>query len=878
MTPLYKGLKESGTTFYAFPGASEDISAAYQNDNLTMNFSKFALLNIPKQVLSSGANNDPIKLDFSTFDKSSLTTPPTFSEQLVESLRNYVANQEATIRETKVGDNEFFYDNNELATTSERIFWKWCKKLNILDMENAIAQDEYFDDLDIFESNDLTDDTYFPEQLWKEREILKHRVVEVYQTGSTTNSGNIEMEFTGTTNLRVGDIVLFTEFSNSNLTFLNDTQLTILEIIPPTGSDGQKIIFEYAYTAGLETETTGVAEIVYEQLVTYIGEITALNNVQEANRSYTEVYAHIGAHLGKTPDILFRTISDDNYSPNLQYPILPSQYQPEIIGAENFNSPIVNNPTAYPGDQFGQFDNPNFYYKNANGDTLRRSGDYYGLFGDTNNTIIDPSNLDGLSIDFDPNHYVKMNIINREVSTFDEFNALAINNEPPKDFEFNAVLWYYTVEDNNGNQATNLYGITVLDNPNNNPNPNLAGLKIPTYKKLVNDGTKDGLSYSLSLNLNFNIINDSIQPSFNPDNVNSLFSFNLFNEAMTRLASTNDSFNNVIAKNNDLALEIQNIKQLIYTQTDLSVINKKIRNLETLLNMYQTMQLVSTDTVQVLTNNTQSPPTIELNAIDSQYVQIDNIDTTDLYTANGIIPNNISVPSNKDFLITVTNNDEIDVQLNDNLTIVLDSDLSFKQSANINIDATDNSKQNKKLDIYIMYDSGVDEEVPEETLILSDIDLPIFYNENEQRVNSAKTWTQSELKVDLSKDIQFDTGDILRLPMDSNIGMFKGDTYVLNNFIIGATVSNDFSGQYLVDTVDVSSNYIDLDISNNIELLNYVDTLTTLPYTVHGLTASELNSQPFLSLNKGYNFTITRISDDDTTALLDRYQIKGGSI
>ena len=40
VTPLYKALKENGTTFYAFPGAAEDISAAYQNSNYKMYFSK----------------------------------------------------------------------------------------------------------------------------------------------------------------------------------------------------------------------------------------------------------------------------------------------------------------------------------------------------------------------------------------------------------------------------------------------------------------------------------------------------------------------------------------------------------------------------------------------------------------------------------------------------------------------------------------------------------------------------------------------------------------------------------------------------------------------------------------------------------------------
>ena len=47
-TPPYKKLKANGTSFYAFPGAAEDISVAYQNANYKMYFSKYALLNLPK--------------------------------------------------------------------------------------------------------------------------------------------------------------------------------------------------------------------------------------------------------------------------------------------------------------------------------------------------------------------------------------------------------------------------------------------------------------------------------------------------------------------------------------------------------------------------------------------------------------------------------------------------------------------------------------------------------------------------------------------------------------------------------------------------------------------------------------------------------------
>ena len=48
-TPLYKGMKTKGTSFYAFPSAAEDMNLAFSNDHYKISFTKFALLNIPEQ-------------------------------------------------------------------------------------------------------------------------------------------------------------------------------------------------------------------------------------------------------------------------------------------------------------------------------------------------------------------------------------------------------------------------------------------------------------------------------------------------------------------------------------------------------------------------------------------------------------------------------------------------------------------------------------------------------------------------------------------------------------------------------------------------------------------------------------------------------------
>ena len=137
-TPLYKFLKGSGTSFYCFPSAAEKISAAYQNQNNKMYFSNYVLLNFPAQQLNIGTNSNPIYWDFQNsagqgwgFQESMDGTPPTsFGDQVVESLRNYVANEEETMRTSRLNNTEFYYDNNSLTTPAEPIFFKWCKKFN----------------------------------------------------------------------------------------------------------------------------------------------------------------------------------------------------------------------------------------------------------------------------------------------------------------------------------------------------------------------------------------------------------------------------------------------------------------------------------------------------------------------------------------------------------------------------------------------------------------------------------------------------------------------------------------------------------------------------------------------------------------------------
>jgi hypothetical protein len=887
MTPLYKSLKTNGTTFYAFPSASEDISAAYQNSNYKMYFSKYALLNLPKRNLESvsGTASKPIYFDFAKFKKSFAATPAAnFSEEIIESLRNYVANQEVTIKESKLNNTEYYYDNNALETTTEKIFFKWCKKLNIIDFEPAIPDDEYFSNLAEFQSGNVNDDQYFPEYLWKEREVVEWDTP--YFDGST---GYLVITFNGTTNFVIGDVV----------NIHNVTYADVISDLPGIETDSginvkvrsvsvNSITFDAETGSNFSLNTsavTGKAKLVYNRLVRYIGEVQGVSNVQQANRSYTEVHAHIPDHTGQTPDILFRTMTDVNYMPNKTFPIVPSQYQPEIIGAESFNSPIVNTPQNYPGSYFGQFDTVDFTYETAPGDSFRRSGKYYGIDGNINSPIVNGKNIDGITMDFNTGHYVKMNILGRNLTNFDQFNALEINNLPPVAFEFNAILWYYTVEDNTGKSTTNLYGVSFLDHPDNNVIPEETSLRFPTYKKFVTNGIQDGTSFAFSLNLNFNIINENPQDSYNPEAINSMFSMNLFNKSMSKLAATNDSFINLLAEQGNVRDEVTFLKSLIYTQTDLATLNTKIQNLESLLRLYATNQIVASDTIDV-TTVPGTPPYIQLDTINTAYERIYVYNATDMYSSQGIIPANLAVPNNRDFLVHFINNDEVELDLlnNDKLTFIFDRDLYYRQSVDINIVGGNFSTQNKMLDIYMNTNIVNTTQATTQVLLAGGINLPVYYNSFTQQPNSSYLWNEFKFEINLNKLILLDVGSILRVPLNApqelvTNSIKTGDILYLNNLFVGTSSIYDFSGQYTVQSVDSVDSYIILDISSNASLVNF-GSAASLPLSFNSTATNNINgvnngyllsNMPYFSFNKGKKIRITRISNSDV--LKERYTI-----
>ena len=108
-----------------------------------------------------------------------------------------------------------------------------------------------------------------------------------------------------------------------------------------------------------------------------------------------------------------------------------------------------------------------------------------------------------------------------------------------------------------------------------------------------------------------------------------------------------------------------------------------------------------------------------------------------------------------------------------------------------------------------------------------------------------------------------------------------GDTILLQDFNIGTTSEINFSGQYTVDSIGASSSYIYLNVNNNTTLINYGASSSNivsggfpLPFNATSSYSYLLSNRPYLDLNKGVKYRITRISDLDSSSVEERYLVE----
>lgn len=879
-TPLYKPMKVKGTSFFAFPSAGQDLNLANYSDDYKINFTKFALLNIPQQTFR--ASDKPV-LDF--LEKSNTGSAPfystdpntnlplEFSDQLVESLRNYVANYDTTLHESRINTNTDFYNIGERFTPTEHIFFKWCRKLNIIDFETGIHKvdwDKNLSDFDNPNASTSTNADFFRKYLWKEREVINYLVTSVLEDSTykhqTNNTPKLIVD--NKCKFKIGDKIKLSGTDVASTGLVSGTTYNVGNV-QITGSSTW-IWLDLNFTGG--GNFTNLSDFLiyldYDRLVQYVGEINQISNIQTASRIGQEITAYIPHQVGASPTVLFGTRATTNYYPNLELPLLSDEIQDEIIGAESLNSPIRTDPSDYPGFYFGQFDTNDQTYLCTDGDKLRFQGDYYGVkltnnvginneyyFEDLND--FDSDEIDGVYMDFDRDHYYKMNIPDLEVDNFDEFNSISIENSPPSDFDFNAILWYYELieEDNQGNthSYTNLYGIEFLNNPENDDDSDNS--LITPYHKLVTNGDQDGLSYMFNLNVHYNIDNDILPLTYDPSTIYNMFGFDLYNEMMKKYYRVNENFINIIQEFVRINLDIQNLKSLVYSQTDMDELRSKMNNMEELLKLYQTNQFADSDTAKITVDSSGTYPRLKFNVVGVEYDEISTVYITDAYnynfSNNGASYSIATTFTNKMLLKIINDNISTD---SGNVVILLDRDLRYKQKMDIII-KPNYARYTQRLYLNINFNNT--NSITETNIF--NVDLPTDVVLYDIAIPANSTFTNSYY---LNENIFTNTTDIVTGVSFCSTGFtnvvltedlfLSGDTvYIQNLYLCDASgVTSDYSGAYTI----LEKNGIDIIV----DLQAY---------------GFECVGQPVVSYYRGIQISILRVDESDSSTFEDRYDI-----
>lgn len=358
---------------------------------------------------------------------------------------------------------------------------------------------------------------------------------------------------------------------------------------------------ESRYVEKTETQST------YKRIVKYIGDIDVVNSLKSKDNSYTEVYIHVPTNVGTTPHVLFKSVKDANYFPNMTVANnAPDPLNIEYLSGRKYNEthPFGLSMKAFydlddlsiftqikssitgtyaPGNWFNKTVRNSYYTDNYN-----NTGEYniaadQVILKQSGTISVEylRSTLDGISLDFDLNNY-KLASENPEIKVFAQFNDYVAN----RDFEFNAVLIYYDTYDPNNLDTngvpvdfrTNLYGVLFLDKIQQ------SGLefKIPMIQKFkpdpLNKINGNSFSFKMNLKLDTSIENVIVEKSINDY---STFSLELFTDVLTQFRQLQQTYGDKLLELEQLRQDVESLKDLLINTETQNELELRVSTLET---------------------------------------------------------------------------------------------------------------------------------------------------------------------------------------------------------------------------------------------------------------------------------------------------------
>lgn len=366
-----------------------------------------------------------------------------------------------------------------------------------------------------------------------------------YSGAAYVPSSNAAVEFAKTFQnyaLNLEELLLQDDDFDSTL-FSSDAEKIFFKWLEKTGAIRFKTAdSNEAANVGFSTEefnATGTGTD-YERVVKYLGTIDVGNDINYKGQAYQEVFINVPSSVGYTPTVLF---NNTNYN-STQSSILG---EADINGRAGTTHPDINLDTETLGDY--------------------ASGEY--LIGATSSNY---------GIDWDSDNYA--NIQNSSaLQTLEDFAKTG------QDFRFNAVLIYYDLYSKSvpSNRSTNLYGILILDNPQDNPSAASSSYIPEIVKYKPNEITGlNGNAFGLKLNLKFNSSLDNVGVEVNVNDFTT-FSMDLFMDTTSSLEQATKILRDANIRYNTISQRVDNVENLIATTEGMDLILSRLNSLESSL-------------------------------------------------------------------------------------------------------------------------------------------------------------------------------------------------------------------------------------------------------------------------------------------------------
>lgn len=374
-------------------------------------------------------------------------------------------------------------------------------------------------------------------------------------------------------------------------------------------SDAEKIFFKYLEKTGAirfkaadSNEASGTGLFTeefnssgtgtdYERVVKYMGTIDVNNDIQYKGSAYHEVYINVPSSVGYTPTVLFK---NSNYN-STQNTILG---EPQIEGRAGQTHPDPNLDLGTLSDNIG--------------------GEYN----------IDPNTTTSLGLDWVAADYAPI-ANNVKLNTLQDFAKQG------DDFRFNAVLVYYDIysESVPANRATNLYGILILDNPQDNPGVASSSYIPEIVKYKPNEITGlNGNAFGLKLNLKFNSSLDNVGVEVNINDFTT-FSMDLFMDTTSSLEHAAKILRDANIRYTTISNRLDGLEGLITSTDTISEVRERLTSLEESFEN-ASANLADNDSLLNLITNTNQ----RLNEIVNGTISADLQYNTDvIYSGPGIV-------------------------------------------------------------------------------------------------------------------------------------------------------------------------------------------------------------------------------------------------